>query len=229
MIDENILKKLKNISVLLVEDDENTRFAITQSLQFYCKKIDVASDGLEGFDKFFKDNFDIVVTDINLPNLNGLEMLDEIKKRAPHVASIIITSYDTSENILASIELGAYNYLRKPFKIEELQITILMATKNLYDNKISLKDDYEYDLASKTLYKDGNMISFTKIESKLLYLLVSNIDKIVSYEMIENFVWGDKAMSSEALRMVIKKIRLKTTNDIIENISGVGYRVISKK
>nr|WP_251256168.1 helix-turn-helix domain-containing protein [Campylobacter fetus] len=73
------------------------------------------------------------------------------------------------------------------------------------------------------------MISFTKIESKLLYLLVSNIDKIVSYEMIENFVWGDKAMSSEALRMVIKKIRLKTTNDIIENISGVGYRVISKK
>ncbi len=156
-------------------------------------------------------------------------MLDEIKKRAPHVASIIITSYDTSENILASIELGAYNYLRKPFKIEELQITILMATKNLYDNKISLKDDYEYDLASKTLYKDGNMISFTKIESKLLYLLVSNIDKIVSYEMIENFVWGDKAMSSEALRMVIKKIRLKTTNDIIENISGVGYRVISKK
>ncbi|WP_405763453.1 response regulator transcription factor [Campylobacter fetus] len=193
------------------------------------KKIDVASDGLEGFDKFFKDNFDIVVTDINLPNLNGLEMLDEIKKRAPHVASIIITSYDTSENILASIELGAYNYLRKPFKIEELQITILMATKNLYDNKISLKDDYEYDLASKTLYKDGDMISFTKIESKLLYLLVSNIDKIVSYEMIENFVWGDKAMSSEALRMVIKKIRLKTTNDIIENISGVGYRVISKK
>ncbi|EOE7366806.1 winged helix-turn-helix domain-containing protein [Campylobacter fetus] len=104
-----------------------------------------------------------------------------------------------------------------------------MATKNLYDNKISLKDDYEYDLASKTLYKDGDMISFTKIESKLLYLLVSNIDKIVSYEMIENFVWGDKAMSSEALRMVIKKIRLKTTNDIIENISGVGYRVISKK
>lgn len=73
------------------------------------------------------------------------------------------------------------------------------------------------------------MISFTKIESKLLYLLVSNIDKIVSYEMIENFVWGDKAMSSEALRMVIKKIRLKTKNDIIENISGVGYRVISKK
>lgn len=121
MINESILKKLGNISVLLVENDENTRFAIAQSLQIYCKNIQTASDGIEGFEKFFKGEFDIVVTDINLPSLNGLEMLDEIKKRAPHVASIIIiTSYDTSENMLASIELGAYNYLRKPFKIEEL-------------------------------------------------------------------------------------------------------------
>ncbi|WP_249934679.1 response regulator [Campylobacter sp. RM15925] len=86
MIDTNILSKLKNISVLLVEDDENTRLAITQSLEFYCKKIQTAKDGMEGFNKYFKDQFDIVITDINLPNLNGLEMLDEIKKRAPHVA-----------------------------------------------------------------------------------------------------------------------------------------------
>lgn len=80
MIDENILKKLSNISVLLVEDDENMRAALTQSLEIYCKFLKVAKDGLEGFDTFFKNNFDIIITDINLPNLNGLEMLDEIKK-----------------------------------------------------------------------------------------------------------------------------------------------------
>lgn len=223
MIDENILKKLSNISVLLVEDDENTRLAIAQSLQIYCKFIKVAKDGLQGFDTFFKDNFDIVITDINLPNLNGLEMLNEIKKRAPHVKSIIITSYDTSENILASIKLGAYNYLRKPFKIEELQTTILLATKNFFESKIYLKEIYEYDLGLKILRKNGEVVGFTKIEAKLFYLLISNIDKPVSYEMIENFVWNDKFMSSEALRMVVKKIRLKTQNDIIENISGIGY------
>ncbi|QKF91543.1 response regulator transcription factor [Campylobacter sp. CCUG 57310] len=225
MIDTNILSKLKNISVLLVEDDENTRLAITQSLEFYCKKIQTAKDGMEGFNKYFKDQFDIVITDINLPNLNGLEMLDEIKKRAPHVASIIITSYDTSENMLASIELGAYNYLRKPFKIEELQTTILMATKNLYENKIRFKDDYEYDFLQKRLFKNSEEVALTKIESKLFFLLVSNINKIVSYEVIENFVWNEKSMSNEALRMAIKKIRLKTDNDLIENISGTGYRI----
>ena len=229
MINENILKKLENISVLLVEDDENTRLAIAQSLQIYCKNIQTASDGMEGFEKFFKGEFDIVVTDINLPGLNGLEMLDEIKKRAPHVASIIITSYDTSENMLASIELGAYNYLRKPFRIEELQTTILMATKNLYDNKIEFGGIYEYDSASKILFKNGEEVPFTKIEAKLFFLLVSNLNKTVSYEVIENFVWNEKAMSSEALRMVIKKIRLKTDQSLIENISGVGYKISNNK
>ena len=225
MINESILKKLGNISVLLVEDDENTRLAIAQSLQIYCKNIQTAKGGMEGFEKFFKGEFDIVVTDINLPGLNGLEMLDEIKKRAPHVASIIITSYDTSENMLASMELGAYNYLRKPFRIEELQTTILMATKSLFENKIRLKELYEYDLLGKCLYKNGAPIDLTKIEAKLFFLLVSNLDKIVSYETIENFVWGEKPMSSEALRMVVKKIRLKTQNDMIENFSGVGYKI----
>lgn len=223
MIDENILKKLSNISVLLVEDDENMRAALTQSLEIYCKFLKVAKDGLEGFDTFFKNNFDIIITDINLPNLNGLEMLDEIKKRAPHVKSIIITSYDTNENILASIELGAYNYLRKPFKIEELQTAILLATKNLFEKKINLKNIYEYDLSERILRKNGKIIDFTKIEAKLFYLLVNNINKIVTYDTIENFVWNDKFISSEALRMVVKKIRIKTQNDIIQNISGLGY------
>ncbi|MDO5045392.1 response regulator transcription factor [Campylobacter sp.] len=225
MIDTNILSKLKNISVLLVEDDENTRVAITQSLEFYCKHIESAKDGLEGFNKYFQNQFDIVITDINLPNLNGLEMLDEIKKRAPHVASIIITSYDTSENMLASIELGAYNYLRKPFKIEELQTTILMATKNLYENRVKFKEIYEYDLSQKTLFKNGEEVGLTKIESKLFFLLVSNLGKVVNYEVIENFVWNEKSMSNEALRMVVKKIRLKTDANLIENISGAGYRI----
>lgn len=99
MLDINILQKLKDVSVLLVEDDESTSLAIKQSLEFYCKNIVCAKDGLEGFERYFEDEFDIVVTDINLPNLNGLEMLDEIKKRAPHVRSIIITSFDTSEHM----------------------------------------------------------------------------------------------------------------------------------
>lgn len=225
MLDISILKKLESISVLLVEDDENTRLALYQSLSLYCKKIVCAKDGLEGFNEFFKDDFDIVITDINLPNLNGLEMLDEIKKRAPHLTSIVITSYDTNENILTSIELGAYNYLRKPIKIEELQTTIIMATKQIHENRLKFKEIYEYDLSQKILFKNGEQIFMPKTQARLFFLLISNMDKVVSYEVIENFVWGEKYMSNEALRMIVKKIRLKTDNNMIENISKIGYKI----
>lgn len=225
MLDINVLKKLENISVLVVEDDENTRVAIAQSLKFYCKKLVTASDGLSGFDAYFKDDFDIVVTDINLPKLNGLEMLDEIKKIAPHLISIVITSYDTNENILASINIGAYYYLRKPIKTQDLQTTIIMATNHLFSDKISFKNGYEYDFKERILYKNANIVQLTKIEARLFHLLVSNIDKTINYEMIESYVWGTKSMSSEALRMIVNKIRLKTDKAIIENFSGVGYKI----
>ncbi|PSM51789.1 two-component system response regulator [Campylobacter blaseri] len=225
MINENILNKLAQISVLLVEDDEDLRIAIEQSLKMYCKDVSVASNGLDGFDKYFQKNFDIVITDINLPKLNGLEMLEEITKRAGKINSIIITSYDTTEHFLASIELGAYNYLRKPFRVEELQTTILLATSNKCDETVKFRKLYEYDLLTKNLFKNNKQVILTKTENKLVQLLVSNLDKVVTYEMIENFVYGTKDMSTEALRMLIKKIRLKTDHDFIQNLSGVGYKI----
>ena len=84
-----------------------------------------------------------------------------------------------------------------------------MATKDLFESRIKFKEIYEYDMKSKQLF----------------FLLVSNIEKVVSYEVIENYVWGEKSMSNEALRMTIKKIRAKTDADLIKNISGVGYRL----
>ena len=80
-------------------------------------------------------------------------------------------------------------------------------------------------MKSKQLFKNGEEVQMPKNEAKLFFLLVSNIEKVVSYEVIKNYVWGEKSMSNEALRMTIKKIRAKTDADLIKNISGVGYRL----
>ena len=80
-------------------------------------------------------------------------------------------------------------------------------------------------MKSKQLFKNGEEVQMPKNEAKLFFLLVSNIEKVVSYEVIENYVWGEKSMSNEDLRMTIKKIRAKTDTDLIKNISGVGYRL----
>ena len=108
---------------------------------------------------------------------------------------------------------------------KELQITIIMATKDIFESKVKFKEIYEYDMKSKQLFKNGEEVQMPKNEAKLFFLLVSNIEKVVSYEVIENYVWGEKSMSNEALRMTIKKIRAKTDADLIKNISGVGYRL----
>lgn len=100
-----------------------------------------------------------------------------------------------------------------------------MATKDLFENRIKFKEIYKYDMTSKQLFKNGEEVQMSKNEAKLFFLLVSNIEKVVSYEVIENYVWSEKSMSNEAFRMTIKKIRAKTDADLIKNISGVGYKL----
>ena len=95
----------------------------------------------------------------------------------------------------------------------------------MFENKIKFKDIYEYDLSDKILFKNGKAVIMPKTQSKLLFLLISNIEKVVSYDVIEDFVYNDKPMSNEALRMVIKKIRQKTDQNLIKNISGIGYKI----
>ena len=100
-----------------------------------------------------------------------------------------------------------------------------MATKDIFESRIKFKEIYEYDMKSKQLFKNGEEVQMSKNEAKLFFLLVSNIEKVVSYEVMENYVWSEKSMSNEALRMTIKKIRTKTDANLIKNISGVGYKL----
>lgn len=228
MIDIKVLKKLSQIHVLVVEDDEMTAFALRQSLSMHCKRVDVAKDGIEGFEIFEEYKPDVVISDINLPGMNGLDMVHAMHEVCPHLPVIIITSYDTQENISESINQGAYNYLRKPISIDELQTSLLMATKEIYNFKIILDKGFVYDKNSKQLIDaEENIVNLTKLEREIIHLLISNMDKIVDYSTIESYAWQEKSMSIEALRMRIKKIRQKTYNDIIENISGCGYRIKS--
>ena len=97
-------------------------------------------------------------------------------------------------NKLLHADTDAQSKVVKLYK--ELQITIIMATKDLFENRIKFKEIYEYDMKSKQLFKNGEEVQMPKNEAKLFFLLVSNIEKIVSYEVIENYVWREKPMSN---------------------------------
>ena len=226
LIDLKVLQKLARIKVLIVEDDELTAQAIEQSLKICCEKVYVAHNGLMGYQIFETQELDVIISDINLPQMNGFEMIHAIQQISPHLPIIIMTSYDTSEHILESITIGAHHFLRKPIRIEELQTALLIATKHIYEDKITLLENFHYDISNKQLSKNDHIIVLTKSEQKLFHLLALNLNKVISYETIENHVWQDKSMSSEALRMCIKKIRLKTDRNLIQSISGIGYKMV---
>lgn len=225
MIDTKILKNLSHVHILIVEDDKMTSYALKQSLSMHSQYVQVASDGLEGIEIFERDRPDIVISDINLPKMNGLEMIGWMHQILPNLPVIIMTSYDSSENISESINQGVYNYLRKPIKIEELQLALLMATKDIYNSKVVLEQGFVYDNQKRNLYNANGVVKLTKLEQDLLHLLVCNANQIVDYFSIENYVWQDKSMSLKSLRMCIKNIRVKTYPCIIENISKCGYRL----
>lgn len=227
MLDLRILKKLANLNVLIVEDDEMTSYALKQSLILHCHHVDVANHGIRGFEMFERNRYDVVIADINLPEMNGLEMVAAMHRIAPHLPVIIITSYDNSDNIAESIHQRAYSYLRKPIQIDDLQTTLLMATKDICTRCVVLHNNFTYDIEHKLLKQAEKTIVLTKSEGELLHLLVLNINQTIDYLTIENYVWKDKSMSIQSLRVCIKKIRNKTYPEIIENISGYGYRVTS--
>ncbi len=226
MLDIKILKKLSTIHVLIVEDDEITAHALQQSLVLYCQCVEVANNGMLGFEIFERSKPDVVIADIQLPEINGLEMVAAMHKISPHLPVIIITSYDNSENISESINQRAYSYLRKPIRIEDLQTALLMATKDICNTNILLGSGFSYDCKRKFLFnRNQERIVLTKQERDLLHLLISNINTIVEYSVIESYVWQEKSMSIEALRMCVQKIRKKIYYALIENISGYGYRL----
>ncbi|QDF28936.1 response regulator transcription factor [Halarcobacter anaerophilus] len=230
MLDISILKKLSKINVLVVDSNKITIQKLKNALSLYCKNVYFAKDGIEGFELFQRNRPDVIISDINLPELNGLEMVHLIHEISPSIPVIIATANDSSKNILESIKQGVYTYLRKPIAIEELQIALLLAAKNIYNSKIYLDKGFIYDKESKLLFTaDKNEVPLTKLEKELLHLLISNINKIVEYSTIENYVWQNRSMSIKALRMRIKEIRHKTYCNIIENISGCGYRINSYK
>ncbi|WP_332444428.1 response regulator transcription factor [Wolinella succinogenes] len=224
-METRVLQKLSSIRVLVVEDDGLTLEAITQSLMFYCKEVLGAKNGLEGFEIFEKSEVDVVITDINLPQMSGLEMISAIIQIAPHTPFIVMTSYDTSENILYSLDRGVCHYLRKPLRIEDLQTALLMATRNLQDARLELAQGFVYDKNLKELFFKGERVILTRAEKRLFHLLASNAPRVIGFETIEGYVWQEKSMSLEALRMCVKKIRGKTYSEIIESVSGCGYRM----
>ena len=222
---QEALEILKKVSILVAEDDEMARELIITVLKPYCDQVVGAKDGQDGLEKFKKQGFDIVMSDIHMPVLNGFEMMNEIKKLKPHQKFIVFTSYDSDENLIKSYEQGATLFLKKPIDIKDLRSMLISLSFERDEKLVRLSDEVSINLKREKIYKNGNELYLSFLQNKIFWLFAYNLNKLVTYEMIEEFVYDSTEVSKAAIQNVV--LRLKRELGVkFKNISESGYILV---
>ena len=222
------MNKIKNSTILYVEDDKITRENISYFLQTKCRKLYIASNGEEAYTSFLNNAPDIIITDIQMPLLNGLDMAEKIKKISPKTQIIITSAYSQQEYLLKAVNLHLVQYIIKPLSIIKLNSALKDCEhfiEEKKDDKVFLKKEIFYDKIKKELIKSEQTISLSKKERALLELLITKYPSSTSYENIERFVYEFNS-SKNAIKLLVKSLREKTSKELIINISGFGYKII---
>ncbi|QKJ23075.1 response regulator transcription factor [Poseidonibacter lekithochrous] len=221
-MDYNLLKTLK---ILIVEDEDRLSKLLKDAIGEFFFSVIIARDGNEGLKKFKANKPDIVITDIMMPNCDGLEMTQSIKDIDELIPIIVLSAYSDKEKLLKAIDIGINKYFIKPFDPDELIEHINKIAPNLNKRrKIKLKNSYTFDNNSRSLYKNDKLVNLTKREKEFFYILLKHSNEVVDSQKIKDILWDDP-VSDERLRTFIKRLRLKTSKDIIENASGQGYLI----
>ncbi len=216
---------MKNLKVLIVEDEQKLANLIKASIKELFFKVVIAKDGEEGLKKFHSFKPDIIISDILMPNLSGLEMCKIIKNQSS-TPIIILSAHSQKEMLLEAIDIGINKYFIKPFDIESF-IDYLKELSNKLDceKKFILKDGFVFIKNSISLYKNDKLINLTKREREFINLLIENKNSLVKLEKIKELLWEEESISDERVRTFIKRLRLKTSKDLLENVSSQGYMI----
>jgi len=221
-------KRLKNKTILVVEDDVIIRQNIASMLKMFFKEVYCAEDGFDGLDMYEEHLPDIVMTDLKMPNMDGFELLDELKNRSSSAYKIIVSAHTDKELLLQAINDNVDRYLIKPLTEDDLFKAFdayFEKIDNEQSEKIILDEHIILDLENSTALIGIEKIHLNKKEKLLLKLLCSNQSHIFLYEQIESQVWGNKSMSLAALRSVVRDLRKKLGEKYIVNESGTGYKL----
>lgn len=213
---------LSDVNVLIVEDDKLSRELLVRGLKPYCAMVRGASNGLDGLNEFKKQDYDVVLADIHMPIMNGFSMIDEIKKLKNEQKFIIFTSFDTDINLAKSADAGALLFLKKPIDIAQLRRSLITLTHKKSSEMIRLSDEISIDRQFERIYRHDEQIFLSYSQHRLFWLLARNLGQLVSYEMIDEYVYDGAPSSKAAVQNMV--LRLKRQLKIrLKNISEMGY------
>lgn len=223
------LEKMQSLTVLYAEDEIGLRKNIADTLSYYVKEVIEASDGEEAYRLYQEKKPDIILSDIHMPRMDGIELVKKIRAADTKIPIIMITAHTDKEYLLEAVELHMEKYLVKPIDLDQLLKALEKSIEQIEKNRIvalKIDPDYTYDYDNKSLFYRGKPIILNKKEMLFFEMLLSNQNRIVHYEELQENVWGDDVMTDSALRSLVRNLRKKLPTDIISNFSGVGYKLV---
>lgn len=218
------------IDVLLVEDDRDLALSVADYLSFEKIHCDHAYNGETGLNLAKQKNYDVILLDINLPRINGLTVCHNLRSEGKDTPILMLTAKDTLDDKEAGFEAGTDDYLVKPFAMKELAMRIkALAKRKSSQSRKLFVEDLEYDLESSQVTRSGKAINLTRINLKLLELLLRRRPEIVSRKEIEETLWPDETPESNNLKVQFYQLRQKIDKGhevkIIETVAGHGFRI----
>jgi two-component system response regulator VanR len=221
---------LKNLRILYVEDEDDVRRNAVEYLKRIAKEVLEPSDGKEAIKIWGEEKPDIIITDISMPRLNGLDMARYIRSKDQDVQIIVATAYTDTDYLMQAVELNLVKYLVKPITKEKLLSALSQSVEKIQDeNKftVQLSEECRYNAYSQNIECQDKTIKLTKNELLFMDLVAHHISRTLTYQEIEDAVWPYEGMSQDAIRSLVRALRKKLPEGAVENVSGVGYRLHS--
>lgn len=225
------------MKILVVDDEQAVRESLRRSLRFNGYEVLTANDGLEAVETVRAENPELLILDVMMPNMDGLEVCRTLRSEGWDRPILVLTARDGVSDRVAGLDAGADDYLPKPFALEELLARVRslvrrasadsIAAEAPVESKLSF-EDLELDADTREVSRGGRAISLTRTEFALLQLLMENPRKVLSRSKILEEVWGyDFPTSGNALEVYIGYLRKKTEGEgdtrLIHTVRGVGY------
>jgi len=221
-------KLLRQVRLLYAEDEEAARTYTAAFLQNYFKEVILAADGEEALALYKSHAPDMILADIRMPGLGGIELVETIRQYDQTIPIIMLTAHCDTEILLDAVKLKLEDYLVKPFLKEKLLASLTKGAKSLpvFSNRTHRFQSGEtYVFAQKAVVSGSQSTPLTRHESDLMELLICKAGEVVTYDEIETYVYHGEYMSADAIKTLVKKLRKKLPDSAVKNIVNIGYQL----
>src|SRR5690606_23605118 len=232
------MEEIANKKILLVEDDPNFGIVLKDYLSMNNFDVTLAKNGMEGYEKFRKENYDLCILDVMMPYKDGFTLAKEIRERDENVPIIFLSAKTMKEDVLKGYKVGAHDYLNKPFDSEVLLFKIRAIMQRKATDTVADSKQFEFEIGTYHLnsklrflkYKNEEPVKLSPKENELLRLLALHENDLMPRELALTKIWrDDNYFTSRSMDVYIAKLRkyLKKDDDVeILNIHGEGFRLL---